>query len=207
MWANVARAGAWAIPMKNGKESNYITAVLAELMTDERWYTRDECERLFQGSVSAAMVDRALHWMQKIGVVSAAGNSHFRLSGDMFADILRRVRMNILSEETNQDRSELYVCATCATEYSTLDAVVKLKTDEQGFFCTCGGDLHIKTREISENTQHLKELEAMYALIDQAEKSGELAPKPPRPANVTKRRPRDQRTCPPPSSVKQSRNL
>lgn len=208
MWANVARAGAWALPMRNGKEFNYISAVLSELMTDERWLTREECVQLFQGSVSAPLVDRALHWLHKVGVANMTGNSHFRLNGERFADGLRKLRTEIRPAENNQaSAAEMYVCATCGIEYSTLDALTKLKTDELGFFCTCGGDLQIKTHKEDDSITNSALVEELYKLIAQAENSGELAPKPPRPTGVTKRRTRDAHSARSYPLAKQSRNL
>ena len=209
MWANVARAGAWALPMRNGKEFNFISAVLAELMTDERWMTRDECAQLFQGSVNVALVDRALHWLYKIGAANMVGNSHFRLNGEHFADVFRKFRTEIMAKrEEKTDQGETYVCATCNNEYSTLDALTKLKTDELGFFCTCGGDLQIKTYEEDESAKNADLIQHVYSLIVEAENSGELAPKPARPTGVTKRRNRDpSKQFSSSVPLKQSRNL
>lgn len=202
MWANVARAGAWAMPMRVGKEHNYVSAVLAELMTDDCWLTREECFALFGGSVNALVLERALCWLTRIGAAETRGNVYYKLNGSLFAGRFKKIRS--LQEKKKDEDEDIYVCATCEKAYTTLDALSNLRTDKLGFFCTCGGDLHVKTNIETEDEQTVALMQPVLSLIEQAESSGQLPPKIEAPIVLHKRKMKSTHSATP---VKQSRNL
>lgn len=202
MWANVSRAGAWAMPMRVGKEHNYVSAVLAELMTDERWSTREECFALLGGSVNAMVLERALCWLTRIGAAETRGNVYYKLNGSLFADRFKKIRS--LQEKKKNEDEDIYVCATCEKAYTMLDAVSLLRMDKFGFFCTCGGDLHIKTHIETEDEQTTALMQPVLRIIEQAESSGQLPPKIEAPIVLHKRKIKSISSSTP---LKQSRNL
>ena len=189
-WANLARAAAWACPLRVGRDRSFVPCVLAERLPPDAWCTTAEV-RLLVPSLSEKVVDRALVHLERMGAVECRGRA-YRLSGELVAARLEALVETLRASSTSSDaeESDEYVCSTCSAVYSALDAA-SLRRDERGFFCTCGGDLKTRTPTASPtNTararEAVKELGPLVRLCEAARAEGPcIRPDPPATASAT----------------------
>lgn len=171
MWCTFARAAAWACPLRIGRDYSFASSVVAERISDARWYTLEEvCASL--PSLNERIVDRALMWLQRLGLLAIADDKAVRLHPEAFAERLRKLK----PLHTHKEDGETLVCKTCAREFTMLEATSSLKSDKDGFFCECGGDVASASNGAADthafDASKLAELTPLFALLEKAEESG-----------------------------------
>lgn len=182
-WAALARAAAWACPLRMGRETSFAASALAELLPDGIWMTKAEAMGVAP-SLGERALERALAHLVRLGAVEERGD-RVRLSGDRVGERLERLAAQLRARggdaDDPTDAQEHYTCAACGASYSALDAVASLTTDVRGFFCTCGGDLGARppAAGVAEDSGDrvraqvaLRELAPLLALCTEAKDAG-----------------------------------
>jgi hypothetical protein len=188
-WDAFAKEAAWCVRANKDTSATALHALVCSILTCTKFVLRDSIKEHFRAIPSAA-IDRALCTLDRHGLTEML-NHHVRICPTRFARAITSVcedarlilRAQMISAEDGMD-DEVICCTTCGRTFGLLNAVCKLKSDERGFFCHCGGDM--LSRQVSSDAraeqakQIVNSLSPLLAKLTTAEISGNL-PSAPRP--------------------------